>query len=108
MMFREHIKALLECGVTAVEVRTATEIEKVEALVIPGGESTTISKLARAFGLFETIQKRIQSGMPVYGSCAGLILLSDRVLDAIEGQETFGGSRYNFATECVWPAGRFF
>ncbi|MGA1117521.1 MAG: pyridoxal 5'-phosphate synthase glutaminase subunit PdxT [Candidatus Nanopelagicaceae bacterium] len=88
---REHIKALLECGVTAVEVRTATEIEKVEALVIPGGESTTISKLARAFGHFETIQKRIQSGMPVYGSCAGLILLSDRVLDAIEGQETFGG-----------------
>jgi 5'-phosphate synthase pdxT subunit len=88
---REHIKALQECGVAAVEVRTVSEVEKIEALVIPGGESTTISKLARAFGLFESIQKRIQSGMPVYGSCAGLILLSERVLDAIEGQEAFGG-----------------
>ena len=88
---REHIKALQECGVAAVEVRTASEVEKIDALVIPGGESTTISKLARAFGLFESIQIRIQSGMPVYGSCAGLILLSERVLDAIEGQETFGG-----------------
>ncbi|MFM1788967.1 MAG: hypothetical protein RLZZ12_316 [Actinomycetota bacterium] len=88
---REHIKSLQECGVAAVEVRTSKEVKEIEALVIPGGESTTISKLARAFGLFEAIQNRIQSGMPVYGSCAGLILLSDRVLDAIEGQETFGG-----------------
>lgn len=88
---REHISALSDCGVGAIEVRTLSELEGVQALVIPGGESTTISKLARAFGLFETLQERIRTGMPVYGSCAGLILLADRVLDAIVGQESFGG-----------------
>ena len=88
---REHISALSDCGVGAIEVRTLSELESVQALVIPGGESTTISKLARAFGLFETLQERIRTGMPVYGSCAGLILLADRVLDAIVGQESFGG-----------------
>lgn len=88
---REHISALSDCGVGALEVRTLTELERVQALVIPGGESTTISKLARAFGIFEAIQERIKAGMPVYGSCAGLILLADRVLDAIVGQESFGG-----------------
>lgn len=88
---REHISALSDCGVGALEVRTLSELESVEALVIPGGESTTISKLARAFDLFDGIQQRIKAGMPVYGSCAGLILLADRVLDAIVGQESFGG-----------------
>ncbi|MBU3716338.1 MAG: pyridoxal 5'-phosphate synthase glutaminase subunit PdxT [Candidatus Nanopelagicaceae bacterium] len=88
---REHISALSDCGVRALEVRTLTELESVQALVIPGGESTTISKLARAFGIFDAIQERIKTGMPVYGSCAGLILLADRVLDAIVGQESFGG-----------------
>ena len=88
---REHISALSDCGVGAIEVRTLSELESVQALVIPGGESTTIGKLARAFGLFETLQERIRTGMPVYGSCAGLILLADRVLDAIVGQESFGG-----------------
>lgn len=88
---REHISALSDCGVGAIEVRTLSELESIQALVIPGGESTTISKLARAFGLFETLQERIRTGMPVYGSCAGLILLADRVLDAIVGQESFGG-----------------
>lgn len=88
---REHISALSDCGVGALEVRTLGELDSVQALVIPGGESTTISKLARAFDLFEAIQQRIKAGMPVYGSCAGLILLADRVLDAIVGQESFGG-----------------
>lgn len=88
---REHISALSDCGVGALEVRTLSELESVQALVIPGGESTTISKLARAFDLFDGIQQRIKAGMPVYGSCAGLILLADRVLDAIVGQESFGG-----------------
>ena len=60
-------------------------------MVLPGGESTTIAKLARIFDVFETIKKRIKSGLPVYGSCAGLILLSNRILDGAEGQETFGG-----------------
>lgn len=88
---REHISALSDCGVGALEVRTLSELESVQALLIPGGESTTISKLARAFDLFDGIQQRIKAGMPVYGSCAGLILLADRVLDAIVGQESFGG-----------------
>jgi 5'-phosphate synthase pdxT subunit len=88
---REHLSALSDCGVNAFEVRTVEELNLVDALVIPGGESTTISKLARAFGLFEPIQKRISASMPVYGSCAGLILLADRILDATSGQESFGG-----------------
>ena len=88
---REHMNALSDCGVTALPVRTFEEINSVDALVIPGGESTTISKLARSFGLIELIRQRIQEGMPVYGSCAGLILISEKVLDAIPGQEGFGG-----------------
>lgn len=88
---REHLKSLGDCGADAVEVKRIEEIESIDALVIPGGESTTISKMARAFGLLEPIRERIKKGMPVYGSCAGLILLADRVLDGIKGQEGFGG-----------------
>lgn len=88
---REHINALRECGVMALPVKSAQEISEVSALVIPGGESTTISKLARAFGIFDLIVERIRSGLPTYGSCAGLILLSDRIVDAMNGQESFGG-----------------
>lgn len=88
---REHINALSDCGVGAIAVNTADEINRIDALIIPGGESTTISKLARSFGLFEVIRKRIKAGMPTYGSCAGLILLADRILDATENQESFGG-----------------
>ncbi len=88
---REHIYALGECGVNALPVKRFSEISEVDALVIPGGESTTIAKLARSFGVFDLISKRISEGMPVYGSCAGMILLANTVLDAIEGQETFGG-----------------
>ena len=72
-------------------VKTQSEIEAIDALVIPGGESTTIAKLARSFELFDLIVNRIRSGMPTYGSCAGMILLSNRVEDAALGQETFGG-----------------
>ena len=89
--FREHIAALSAIGVEAIAVKTQAEIESVDALVLPGGESTTIAKLARIFGVFELIKSKIASGLPVYGSCAGLILLSDRILDGTEGQETFGG-----------------
>jgi 5'-phosphate synthase pdxT subunit len=89
--FREHINSLSDCGVNAVPVKTEEEIQKIDALVIPGGESTTIAKLARSFDLFDLIKKRITDGMPTYGSCAGMILLADRVEDAIVGQETFGG-----------------
>jgi 5'-phosphate synthase pdxT subunit len=72
-------------------VRRPTELAEVDALVIPGGESTTIDKLARAFDLREPILDRIKQGMPAYGSCAGMILLADRVVDAVPGQQTFGG-----------------
>lgn len=88
---REHIAALLSCGVEAVAVRRDHEIENIEALVLPGGESTTIAQLAEVFGIFELIKHKIQSGLPVYGSCAGMILLADQILDAKEGQKSFGG-----------------
>jgi 5'-phosphate synthase pdxT subunit len=88
---REHIKALEECGVHPLTVRRRSEIEKIDALVLPGGESTTIALLAQSFGVFELIKTRIGEGLPVYGSCAGMILLADRVLDATKDQETFGG-----------------
>lgn len=89
--FREHINSLSDCGVNAAAVKTKEEILGIDALVIPGGESTTIAKLARSFDLFDLIKKRISDGMPTYGSCAGMILLADRIEDAIVGQESFGG-----------------
>jgi 5'-phosphate synthase pdxT subunit len=89
--FREHINSLSDCGVTAIAVKSIEEIQQIDALVLPGGESTTIAKLARSFNLFDLIQKRISDGMPTYGSCAGMILLADRIEDAIVGQESFGG-----------------
>lgn len=88
---REHVRSLSDCGVSAQPVRRKNEIESIDALVIPGGESTTIAKLARSFGVFELIAQRIKDGMPTYGSCAGMILVANSVLDAIKGQETFGG-----------------
>lgn len=88
---REHFRALEECGVNPVAVRRAEEIASVDALVLPGGESTTIAHLAITFGVFDLISERIQEGLPVYGSCAGMILLADRVKDAVEGQRTFAG-----------------
>jgi 5'-phosphate synthase pdxT subunit len=87
----EHIQSLLACGVEAVAVRRAQEIEKVDALVLPGGESTTIAQLAEVFGIFDLIKEKIKNGMPVYGSCAGMILLANEILDAKEGQKSFGG-----------------
>jgi pyridoxal 5'-phosphate synthase pdxT subunit len=88
---REHLAALAECDVVARPVRRPTELAEVDALVLPGGESTTIDKLSRTFDLREPILDRIKHGMPAYGSCAGMILLADRVVDAVDGQLTFGG-----------------
>ena len=88
---REHIAALRSCEVEAVAVRRASEIESIDALVLPGGESTTIAQLADIFGIFDLIKNKINNGMPVYGSCAGMILLADQILDAKEGQKSFGG-----------------
>ena len=89
--FREHISALAESGVEAIPVKHLSEVEAIDALVLPGGESTTIAKLARTFGLFDRISERIHGGMPTYGSCAGMILLADRIEGAATGQESFGG-----------------
>lgn len=88
---REHLRALADLDVTASTVRRPEELHECDALVLPGGESTTMAKLARTFDLFEPIVERIAAGMPVLGTCAGMILLAERVLDGAPGQETFGG-----------------
>ena len=88
---REHLSALAESDVLARPIRRPEELDDVQALVIPGGESTTMSNLAVAFGLLDPIRKRIADGMPVYGSCAGMIMLAARVLDGRGDQETFHG-----------------
>jgi 5'-phosphate synthase pdxT subunit len=88
---REHLAVLHELGADAVPVRRAAELDSVAGLVIPGGESSVIDKLSRLFGLAEPIRERIAEGMPAYGTCAGLILLADTVLDASPGQHSFGG-----------------
>lgn len=89
--FREHINAIEAQGHTASTVRRPEELAAVQALILPGGESTAISLLAKTFELLAPIKERIASGMPVYGSCAGMILLADRIIDGAAGQETFGG-----------------
>jgi 5'-phosphate synthase pdxT subunit len=88
---REHLHALDEAGATARPVRRLAEIEAADGLVIPGGESTTLWKLATAFDLLDPIRKLIAGGMPAFGSCAGLIMLADRLQDGAAGQQTFGG-----------------
>ena len=88
---REHVSALIACGINPVHVRRPSELVEVDALILPGGESTTIAQLAEIFGLLDPIKSRIAAGMPVYGSCAGMILLADSILDAKDGQKTFGG-----------------
>ncbi|NMR20124.1 pyridoxal 5'-phosphate synthase glutaminase subunit PdxT [Cellulomonas fimi] len=88
---REHVLALEASGAVAVPVRRESELDGLDGLVIPGGESTTIDKLLRAFELFEPVRRRIRAGLPTFGSCAGMILLADRVLGGIEGQQTLGG-----------------
>ncbi|MEH1030208.1 pyridoxal 5'-phosphate synthase glutaminase subunit PdxT [Micromonospora profundi] len=88
---REHVAALVAAGADARPVRRASELDEVDALVIPGGESTTISKLADIFELREPIDKRIADGMPVYGSCAGMIMLASEVLDGRPDQRGFAG-----------------
>ncbi|MGV8857232.1 pyridoxal 5'-phosphate synthase glutaminase subunit PdxT [Rhodoglobus sp.] len=89
--FREHLHVLQQLGETAVAVKTPEQLEHIAGLVIPGGESSVIDKLSRLYGLAEPIRSAIAAGLPVYGTCAGLIMLADTVLDAIEGQQSFGG-----------------
>ncbi|ATL26324.1 pyridoxal 5'-phosphate synthase glutaminase subunit PdxT [Streptomyces formicae] len=88
---REHLIALASADAVARPVRRPEELAEVDGLVIPGGESTTISKLAALFGLLEPLRARVRDGMPVYGTCAGMIMLADKILDPRSGQETVGG-----------------
>ncbi len=88
---REHLAALAESDVLARPIRRPEELADVQALVIPGGESTTMSNLAAAFGLLDPIRARIAAGMPVYGSCAGMIMLAEKVLDGRPDQQSFNG-----------------
>lgn len=89
--FREHIATLEACGADAIAVRTIQELERCNAMIIPGGESTVMQKLSLTYGLFEPIKKKIQQGFPVFGTCAGLIMLADEIIDGIQGQSGFGG-----------------
>ena len=88
---REHVASLRGLGADVREVRSVADLDAVAGLVIPGGESSVIDKLARIFSVRDAIRARIADGMPVYGTCAGLIMLADELVDGIEGQLTFGG-----------------
>ncbi|HEU5391475.1 MAG TPA: pyridoxal 5'-phosphate synthase glutaminase subunit PdxT [Streptosporangiaceae bacterium] len=88
---REHLHALKRAGAAARPVRRLAEIEACDGLVIPGGESTTLGRLAAAFELMDPLRKLVAGGLPVFGSCAGMIMLADRLVDGAAGQQTFGG-----------------
>lgn len=94
--FREHLHAVESAGATGIGVRRPSELDGLDGLIIPGGESTTIDKLAGIFGLRDILRERIQGGLPLYGSCAGMILLADQIADPAtdlsgKPQQTFGG-----------------
>jgi 5'-phosphate synthase pdxT subunit len=89
--FREHLVAAKSAGHAALTVRRPEELAEIDALILPGGESTTIAHLASTFELMQPLRDRIKAGMPVYGSCAGMILLADRIIDGTSDQKTFGG-----------------
>ncbi len=88
---REHLAMLEDAGAHAVTVRRPAELDAIDGLVMPGGESTTMHKLARTFGLFEPLRAALRDGLPAFGTCAGMILLADRIEGGIAGQETIGG-----------------
>lgn len=109
----EHMKSLSKIeGITPMEVKTLEGINSVDALIIPGGESTTISKLLKIFGLFEPLKKRIQEGMPVWGTCAGLILLANEIvgeqahlqcMDIKVKRNAYGSQLDSFSCDYVIP-----
>ena len=89
--FREHEEALVDCGAATVRVRNSADLDGVDGLLIPGGESTTISLLASRSGMLEPVRELVADGMAVYGSCAGMIMLADEVLDGRDDRPSFGG-----------------
>jgi 5'-phosphate synthase pdxT subunit len=88
---REHRAMLESCGVATIGVRRPSELDGLDGIVIPGGESTTMYKLARTFEIFEPLRAAIAGGLPAFGTCAGMIMLADRIEAGIAGQETLGG-----------------
>lgn len=106
---REHEQALTALGADTIRVRRAEELERIDALVIPGGESTTIGKLATLYGLMEPLRKKIEAGLPTYGTCAGLILLARKVtegeqpligaLDVVVERNAFGNQNDSFEAD---------
>ncbi|HWG14495.1 MAG TPA: pyridoxal 5'-phosphate synthase glutaminase subunit PdxT [Streptosporangiaceae bacterium] len=88
---REHLRALEAVGARATTVRRPDELESVDGLIIPGGESTTLWRLAMSFDMLEPLRKMLSAGLPAFGSCAGMIMLADRLVDGVAGQQTFGG-----------------
>jgi 5'-phosphate synthase pdxT subunit len=107
--FREHLAVVERLGHEGIEVRTEDELESIEALIIPGGESTTIARLATIYGLIEPLQRQIEAGMPVLGTCAGMIFLATAttgpdqpqlgVLDAVVERNAFGRQQDSFEAE---------
>jgi pyridoxal 5'-phosphate synthase pdxT subunit len=87
----EHVRALEGAGALAVPVRRPAELDRVDGLVIPGGESTTLWRLSVAFDMIDPLRKLLAGGLPAFGSCAGMIMLADRLADGVAGQQTFGG-----------------
>jgi 5'-phosphate synthase pdxT subunit len=87
----EHLRALEAAGARAVPARRPEELDRLDGLVIPGGESTTLWRLSAAFDVLEPLRKLISAGLPAFGSCAGMIMLADRLADGVAGQLTFGG-----------------
>jgi 5'-phosphate synthase pdxT subunit len=88
---REHLAMLRASGADAVAVRRPAELDEVDGLVVPGGESTTMSKLARTFDLIDPLRQAAKEGLPMFGTCAGMIMLADRIQDGVADQETIGG-----------------
>jgi 5'-phosphate synthase pdxT subunit len=88
---REHLTTLAGLGVRTVAVRRPSELAQLDGIVLPGGESTTIAKLARTFDLLDPLREAIHDGLPAFGTCAGMILLADRIIDGTADQETIGG-----------------
>ena len=88
---REHLTMLERSGATAVKVRRPAELDALDGIVMPGGESTTMDKLARAFDLFDPLRAALRDGLPAFGTCAGMIMLADRIEGGTADQETLGG-----------------
>jgi imidazoleglycerol phosphate synthase glutamine amidotransferase subunit HisH len=106
--FREHEEMLRRIGAPTLQVRLPKHLEQVERLIIPGGESTTIGKLLAMYGLIEPLRARIRDGMPVWGTCAGAILLAQRIADGARRSTVTPSDGRHCPAECIWQSTRKF